>query len=91
MFTDGGGGHTVLDCADPDAPSVLKDCFRENIGGPDWGKPICELGQWIVNGTRWMQLGTCRFEPDRKSWWPGDAACAYWPDFDLEREPDPPL
>jgi hypothetical protein len=91
MFADGGGGHTVLDCSAPSEPSLLRDCFRESFAGPDWGKPIASLADWLRNGTRWMAAGLCRFDADRDLWWPAKNCRAYWPQFDITTEPNPRL
>jgi hypothetical protein len=88
MFTDGGGGHTILDCEEPEHASVLRDCFRENFASPDWGKPIRSIGPWLAHATDWLRLGTCRYDPQSGIWQPHDASRAYWPVFDPDASYD---
>jgi len=82
LFTDGGGGHTVLDCSAPRQPSLLRYCFREDFAGPGWAKPISPLAAWLANGTEWMTTQSCRFDPAQGLWLPYEEAVAYWPHFD---------
>jgi hypothetical protein len=91
VFGDGGGTQFVLDCREPDRPSLLRDCFRESFAGDDWGKPIAPLAVWLANGTEWMATQSCRFDPAREQWLPFDAASAYWPHFDMTKPANPPI
>ena len=91
LFGDGGGTHFVLDCRDPVRPSLLRDCFRENFSGEDWGKPIAPLATWLTGGAEWMATQSCRFDPAAGTWLPLHAAHAYWPHFDLAKPPNPPI
>jgi hypothetical protein len=89
MFADGGGTTFVLDCSDPEQPSMLRDCFRE--AGDDWATPIAPIAVWLANATKWMARESCRFDPARAQWLPFEAARAYWPHFDTAKPANPPI
>jgi hypothetical protein len=91
MFVDGGGTTFVLDCQAPEQPSLLRDCFREDFTGDDWGKPIAPLAMWLAHATEWMSTQQCRFDPAREHWLPFSAARAYWPHFDMTKPANPPI
>jgi hypothetical protein len=91
LFGDGGGTEFVVDCRQPERPSVLRDCFRENFSQPGWGKPIGPLASWLANATEWMTTQSCRFDPERERWLPIEAAHAYWPHFDISKPANRPI
>jgi hypothetical protein len=91
LFADGGGTQFVVDCREPERPSMLRDCFRESFTGPDWGKPIAPLASWLTNATEWMTTQSCRFDPARQGWLPFEVAHTYWPHFDMTKPPNPPI
>jgi hypothetical protein len=92
VFGDGGGTQFVVDCREPERPSIVRDCFREDFTGPDWGKPIAPLATWLGNATGWMTANqSCRFDAGQGRWLPFDAVTQYWPHFDMTRPPNPPI
>jgi hypothetical protein len=91
LFGDGGGTQFVVDCREPERPSMLRDCFRENFTQPNWGKPIAPLASWLTSATKWMTTQSCRFDAEREQWLPFEAAHAYWPDFDMTKPANPPI
>jgi hypothetical protein len=92
VFGDGGGTHFVVDCREPERPSMVRDCFRENFTGHDWAKPIAPLATWLANATEWMTANeSCRFDPAREHWLPLEATNEYWPHFDMTQPPNPPI
>ena len=88
---DGGGTHFVVDCREPERPSMVRDCFREDFTGPDWGKPLAPLASWLANATELMTSQSWRFDPERETWLPREAVHAYWPHFDTTKPPNLPI
>jgi hypothetical protein len=75
LFGMGTGGFVALDCRGPaDGPSPVRSVRPDTAYGPDHAPVTApSLGELLAGATRWMQQGTCRFEPERGLWWPLDA------------------
>ena len=91
MFCDGLGSIFALDCERGDEPSAVRDCFREAYASSEWGERVSSLGVLVQNGTRWLESGMCRWDAEHDFWSPAEAAFDYAPDFNPDREPNPPL
>jgi cell wall assembly regulator SMI1 len=75
IFVMGTGGFVALDCRGPtDGPSPVRTVRPDTAYGPDHAPVIApSLGELLAGASRWMQQGTCRFEPEQGLWWPLEA------------------
>lgn len=75
IFGTDGSGVVALDCRGPeDGPSPVRTVRPDTIFQPEHAPIIApSLGQLLAGASRWMRQGTCRFEPERRSWWPLEA------------------
>lgn len=75
IFLTEGSGAVVLDCRGPGhGPSPVRTVRPDTIYGPDHAPMIApSLGELVAGAVRWMQQGACRFDPERRAWWPLEA------------------
>jgi hypothetical protein len=75
LFGTDGSGVVVLDARGAeDGPSPVRTVRPDTIFGPDHAPVIApSLGELLAGAVHWMRQGSCRFEPERRAWWPVEA------------------
>jgi hypothetical protein len=75
IFFMGSGGNVVLDCEGPQgAPSPLRSVRPDTVFAPDHALAFADsLGDLLIGATKWMERGTCRYQPEHGMWWPFEA------------------
>jgi hypothetical protein len=75
IFVIASGGVVALDCqGPPESRSPLRSVYPDTIFSPEHAEVFApSLGDLLAAATRWVELGSCRYEPERRLWWPRKA------------------